>query len=340
MESRTSLCKRLETTRTTLDRAIAELVGEGYLYSRKGSGTYVNDLKRVKMSGTNIKNWGVIVPDVRESIYSGIIRGIEEYIASMDVNVILCSSDGDSDKQKRHFKRLMVSNVSGIILVPTICKNAIDGSQLFKQLIDAKIPFVFCNRGVEGVEAPIVASNDFYGGYIATKHLINNGYRKIGYISSIRYKTSLERCQGYITALMEANLPINRKLIVLEEKRGRNLPGYDSMEKFFEIEPEIDAVFCFNDSLADGVWESITKRGKKIPNDIGIIGYDNSPLCETKTPKLTSISYQNVQIGMKAAEVLQKMITRQYRSDFGLYLFQPEIVERESCTGPEKKGGN
>jgi len=330
------LCKRLETTRTTLDRAIAELVGEGYLYSRKGSGTYVNDLKRVSTSGINVNNWGVIVPDVRKSIYSGIIHGIEEYTAQMDINVIICSSDGDSDKQKRHFKRLMSSNVSGMIIVPTICKNAIDGYQLFKQLIDAKIPFVFCNRGVEGVEAPMVTSNDFYGGYIATRHLIHNGYRKIAYISPIRYKTSLERCQGYITALMEANIPINRNLIVLEEKRGRNSPGFDSMEKFFETDPDVDAVFCFNDSLAVGVWDSIAKHGKSISNDIGVISYDDSPLCETKTPKLTSVSYQSEQIGMKAAKVLQKMIAGQYRSDFGLYLFQPKIVERESCTGTER----
>lgn len=335
LESRPSLCKRLETTRTTLDRAIAELVGEGYLYSRDGSGTYVNDLRRGHMSEVNVESWGVIVPNVMESIYSSIIRGIEQYTAQLNINVIMCNSDGDTDKQKRYIKRLTISKVSGLIIVPTICKNAFDGYQLFKQLIDAKIPFVFCNRGVDGVEVPVITSNDFYGGYIATRHLIDKGYKRIAFLSQIRYKTSSERCQGYITALMEAGIPIERKLIVLEEKRRVNQPGFYSMEQFFEAEKDVDAVFCFNDSLARGVWASVEKHGKRIPEDIGVIGYDNSPLCEMLNPKLTSVSYQSTQIGTKAAEILKKMIAGQYCSDFGLYLFQPEIVERESSLGPE-----
>lgn len=337
LDSRPMLCKRLETTRTTLDRAIAELVGEGYLYTRSGSGTYVNNLKRHKMNASLVENWGVIIPTVMENVYAEIVKGIELYTAEKHINVILCNSDEDVDKQKRQIQRLMMSDVSGMIIVPTVCRSVQEGYQLFKQLIEAKIPFVFCNRGVDGVEAPLITSNDFYGAYIATKHLIEKGYRQIGYIAQTSYKTSQERCKGYVTALMEGNIPINRKLIVLEEKGRRNPPGYNTMERFMNENPELDAVFCFNDIVADGCLLAMEKHGKKLSDEIGIIGYDNSPLCINKNPGLTSIAYKSTQIGIKAAEVLQKMIHRKYLSDFNLYLFQPEIVIRESCKGPRSR---
>ena len=328
LDSRPDLCKRLETTRTTLDRAIAELVGEGFLYSQNGSGTYVNHPKR-RETTLNTERWGVIVPSVTENIYSEILSGVEVVASGQNINVLLSNSDGDMDRQKRCIQR-MKDCVTGMIIVPAICKTAHEGYQLFKQLEDAKIPFVFCNRGLEGVEAPVVTSNDFYGGYIATRHLIEKGYKKIAYLSKIRYETSLQRCHGYITALMEAGIEIDRKLIVLQEKGRKNLPGYDSMKRFFALDRGLDAVFCFNDLLIPGVLQAAQEQNMRIPQDMGIIGYDNSPICEAQRPKITSVSYQSRQIGAKAAEILMKLISGQYHSDFDLYLFQPEIVERES----------
>jgi len=336
LDSRPILCKRLETTRTTLDRAVAELVGEGYLYAKDGSGTYVNNLKRHKMSAALVENWGIIIPSVMENVYAEIVKGVELYTAEKQINVILCSSDEDIDKQRRQIHRLMMSNVSGMIIVPTVCKSVQEGYQLFKQLVKAKIPFVFCNRDVSGIEAPLITSNDFYGAYMATRHLIEKGYQRIGYISKLKYKTSEERCQGYVTALLEANLPIDRKLIVLEEKGHKNPPGYKTMERFIAEIPDLDAVLCFNDVIAEGCFLAMQEHGKVLSDDIGVIGYDNSLLCEKQKLQLTSVSYQSTQIGIKAAEVLQKMIQGQYYSDFNLYLFQPELTVRESCKGPKK----
>ena len=336
LESRPTLCKRLKTTRTTLDRAIAELVGEGYLYSQSGSGTYVNNIKRLKTEVNNVENWGVIIPTSDEHVYIELVKGVEFYAAEKQINLILCFSDEDVDKQKRLLQRLMMSNISGMIIVPTVFKNVHEEYQLYRQLNEAKLPFVFCNRQVEGIEAPIVTSNNFYGAYIATKHLIKMGYKKIGFISQKKYKTSEERCKGYVTALLDEGLGIDRSVIVLKENSRGKAPGYRTMERYIKQSPSVDAVFCFNDIIAAGCLEAMNDYSKILSDDIGIIGYDDSLLPGKLRTQISSVSYQSSQIGVKAAEILQKMITGQYSSDFDLYLFQPELTIRESCLGPRK----
>lgn len=331
LPSRPTLCTALETTRTTLDRAIRELIDEGVLTSKSGSGTYVSTLpeKQEKSGGY----WGVIVPNIMESVYPGIVRGIENVAQMYGVNITLCNSDNNADKQEQYIKRLIQSGVSGFIIVPVVTNDVRENYRLYNQLTEAKIPFVFCNRSVEGIAAPVVTSNDFYGGYIATKHLIEKGYRKIAYISRLRYKTSIDRCHGYLSALMENGITVDRRAIILEEN-GSPAAGYASMKRLLDEVPGIDAVFCFNDTISRGVYQAISESGRKISFDIGVIGYDNSDVCEVLHPKLTSLAYRNVEIGLKSAELLWKMINGQPLSEFNYYLYQPNIVMRESCLGP------
>lgn len=334
--SRLSLCKELDTTRVTLDKAIKELTDEGILTSEKGSGTYV----AVRYPGIiQCQNsWGIIVPDIMEPIYAGIVRGIENVAQKNNINVTLCNSDSDSDKQEQYLLRLIQTGVSGMIIVPVISTNIKENCRLYDQLTKANIPFVFCNRMVEGVSAPIVTSNDYYGAYIGTKHLISMGYHKVAFISKFKYSTSTKRCYGYLTAIMESGLEINRQNIIMEEPDSGDLSGYSSMKMLLEQDPTIDAIFCFNDQLAQGVYKAIAEKGLKVSDDIGVIGYNNTlSLCERLTPELSSLSYHNTEIGKMAGDILLKLTNNKPLSGFDNYIMQPELVIRSSCLGPKKK---
>lgn len=333
LPDRTALCKMLDTSRTTLDKAIRELVNQGVLSSRKGSGTYA--VGALDGAVDNAENWCVIIPNIMDSIYSGLVKGISNVAQLHNANIILCNSDNDSGKQEQNIRRLLVSGVAGFIIVPVIANNPIENYQLYSNLIKSDVPFIFCNRSVDGVSAPVVTSNDFYGGYIATKHLISKGYRHIAFVTKYRYRTSMDRCQGYITALLENDITINRRLIVVPAEGGRQLDCGREMERLLDDENEtVDAVFCFNDDVAINVCKAIKGRGKRISDEIGVIGYDNSASCETQSPRLTSVSYKNEEIGEKAASLLYDLCDNKPRSsEFEYYLFQPEIVERESCQG-------
>jgi DNA-binding LacI/PurR family transcriptional regulator len=331
------LCKKMDTTRTTLDKAINELVTEGALYSINGSGTYVAGGVANEELSVHNGNWGVIVPDVREPVYSGMVRGIENVAQSYGINIILCNSDLDFEKQEQYIKRLIHSGVSGLIIVPIVSKDIRENYRLYSQLIELKMPFVFCNRNAEGINAPVVASNDFFGGYITTKHLLQKGYRNIAYISYRKYRTSIERCQGYITALLEHGIEVNWEIIVIEEKSETQLYGYEALKNILVSGQIVDAVCCFNDKVIQGVYQAITETGLAVSDDIGVVGYDNTDICEKLTPTVTSVDYKNMEVGLKAAEVLFKKINREDLLNFEFHLLQPDLVVRDSCLGPKNR---
>ena len=334
LPSRPELCKKLDTNRSTLDKAIKELVAEGWLCSKNGSGTYVvnpnEDLSIHK------GNWGVIVRDVREAFYAEIVRGVENFAQSQGINLILCNSDSDFDKQEQYIKRLNHSGVSGIIIVPVVSLDTRENYRLYSQLSELKVPFVFCNRNADWINAPVVTSNDNYGGYIATKHLLEKGYHNIAYISHQKFRTSVDRCHGYISALMEHGIAVNRKIIAMEDQSQSQQLGYEAMKKILASGQMVDAVFCFNDKVTQGVYQAIAEVGLTVSDDIGVIGYDNTDIWEKCTPAITSVAYKNLEIGTKAAEVLYKQINHDDLEDFQLYLVRPELVVRDSCLGLKK----
>ena len=128
--------------------------------------------------------------------------------------------------------------------------------------------------------------------------------------------------------LMEEGIPINRRLIRFEPDIAQ------ATRELLHGEDALDAVFCFNDQVAEECCQTILKHGLSISDDIGIIGYDNTDICNRLPVSLSSVSYKNYEIGEKAAELLWGILNEKPLLDFEYYLFQPGIVERESCKGP------
>lgn len=106
-----TLCKLLDTTRTTLDKAIAELIEEGMLTSRKGSGTFVTE--EMDEKANNDSKWFVIVPNILEPIFNNLVNGIETVAQQKGANIVLCSSDNLPTKQQNFVRRLIRSNTAG-----------------------------------------------------------------------------------------------------------------------------------------------------------------------------------------------------------------------------------
>lgn len=337
LPSRPQLCKRLDTTRTTLDKAIRELVNEGLLTAYNGSGTYVAEhtVDQLAIKGS----WGVIIPSITEAIYPSMVRGIENVAQKNGFTITLCNSDSSVKKQERYVQQMIRSGVSGLIIVPVVTDDPRITYELYEQLSKVQIPLVFCNRGVQNMDVPLVTSNSYYGGYLATKHLISRGYRHIAYISRRKYCTNVERCQGYLTALVEAGLEIEREIIVLQSKdcTTNEEAGYREMNRLLEEGHKMDAVFCFNDYVARGVIKAAMEHGLKISEDLGIIGYDNEVFGSMMEPSITSVSYHNLEIGEKAAELICDMIQKKTLHEFKYYLYEPEVIVRDSSRGPGKK---
>jgi DNA-binding LacI/PurR family transcriptional regulator len=340
LPSRPELCIKLDTNRSTLDKAIKELVAEGWLCSKNGSGTYVT--RSNEDLSIHKGNWGVIVHNIAQMFFAEIVRGIEDIAQSYGFNTILCNSDSDFTKQEHYIKRLINTGVSGLVIIPGVSKNIQDYFRLYNQLSELKVPFVFVSnhRDVEGINAPRIIVNNFYGGYIATKHLLEKGYRRIAYIATEKNRTSFDRCQGYLSALLENGIEVNRKIIIIENGSRPQPYGYEAMKKILELDQRVDAVFCFHDKVIQGVYQAINEAGLRVSDDIGVIAYENNYICEKMTPPVTLVTYKNMEIGNKAAEMLYKRINGEDLSDFEFYLFQPDLIVRDSCLGLKKIGGS
>lgn len=328
--TRTELVDKFGVTRTTIDRAISELIGEGYFYSRVGSGTYLINNKAAGSLKQGNSNWGIILPNITTDTYPEIIRAVEDVCSEVGINLIICNTDNSIEKQEKYIKQLTDSNVSGIVIVPAI-ESPFASKKGFEILKENNIKFVFCNRGVEGFRAPKVVSNDFYGGSIATRHLFANGWKRPAYISKPFYPVSEQRYNGYLNALYEQGIQFNEKLIKFEENFYVERSGYEAMKSLLELPEPPDSVFCFNDVIAEGVYLAIEERGIRAGAEIGVVGYDDSRICESLNPKLTSVRFPKYEIGKRAAEILLRLTCGEEITENYSIVMQPELVIRESC---------
>ncbi len=330
LPSRPAIAKRYEAARTTVERAISELIGEGLLYARDGSGTYVAERGAARSGGLpagagSAAAWGLVIPDIQSYIYPGIVRGAEDVAHDRSVNLIICNTDNRYDKQRQVVERLLASDVQGMLIVPAIEGEA-DLSPFLK-LRDSGIPFVFLHRSVEGVSASKVVTNNFFGGYMAVRHLLNEGRRRIAYISRPWYTSSAERYQGYLSALAEGGVAVDEQLVRFEESFHDPGQGYASMRDLLQLPEPPDAVFCFNDELALGVYRALEEAGLTIGGDIAVVGCDDTPACESLPVSLTSVCFPTYEIGRQAALLLAGSTSM--RS----LVLQPELKIRASSTG-------
>lgn len=334
LPSRNVLCKKYDTTRTTLDKAIKELEAEGVVFCRKGSGSYVAPPEGY--DSTRSGNWGLIVPDADEDIYVELAQGVETVAESVNANVILCNFEHSSEKQAQYIRRLVLTGIDGLIIVPVVRNVNVEVNSLYSVLADAKRPTVFCNLALAGLNAPIVMASSFFGGYAATKHLIEKGYRHIAFLCNYIYRTSEERCQGYLAALQESGIEVDRDLILIDSAEGEPTDGYSAMKRLLDKECKVDAVFCFNDVLLPGVYKAIHECGLSVSDDIGVIGYDNTSVSTALSPRASTVSYPSREIGRLAAELLVKQVKGLPVSTFPSYMFMPSVEARESSLGPKK----
>jgi DNA-binding LacI/PurR family transcriptional regulator len=332
--SRNELCKSYLSTRTTIDKAIQELLNDGYLYSKNGSGTYVADFT---IKQTNFKrdvmNIGVLLPDIMKGDYPGILCSIEDEMGKRGINVVICNTENIAEKQLSYLKRLINSGVRGLIIVPVQNANEVFNPESQIVLASCNIPVVFCNRKINGLDYPLVSANDFYGGYLATRHMIEMGYRNIAYISSISYETSLSRYLGYLAALRESGIEYRNKYVKITNSGATVDCAYELAFELLSDVPDVHGILCLNDRTARGVSQAVSDKGLKVSDDVGVVGYDNSDECDLPATKLTSVDRNKYEIGRMAAKILYSQIISPNTVVDKYTIFNPTLFVRDSCKG-------
>ena len=310
------LAGELRVSTNTIRSAIHVLEREGSLYRIPAVGAFVSPTFP-SQSATSQITMALVTLDIGGAFETGIAGGIEQGCQERGWGLQIFDSRFDLHLEARNLSRLSESGTQGAILLVTGLHHNIEA--LFKMKL-ANYPFVLLDRGVPGLRVDLVESDHEKGAYLATQHLLEHGHRRILMVTERPVATSVAaRIRGYERALIDAGLEPHRDWKVFAEGRltgrgGREgqrwVGGYEAAVPVLKtIEPPV-AVFAHNAFTAWGVFEACRELGLRIPEDISMVGFDDSDIAQAMTPPLTIVSQRVHEIGLSAVAMLEKRLQR------------------------------
>ncbi len=310
MPSENELVEEYNVSKSTIRQALTNLVNEGFLSREQGKGTYVSNPISGRHGMGMSKQIGLIVPDITHYFFPRVIRGIEDEAHDKNYHIILCNNDNDVEKSIFYIQRFVrENNVIGLIVAPVQSNSYLDDNlKIIKELNESELPFVLIDRYLPGVEADYILSDNIEGGYQATTHLIEQGHRRIGYISELGCSTINDRLLGYRKALTEHGIEFDETLIYKCDKI-MEAAGRLGMEYFLSMQHNRPtAIFATNDIVAKGAFEILKNAGLSVPEDFALVGYDDLDFVNILDVPLTTVAQPGYQIGQEAAKLLMNKI--------------------------------
>ncbi|MEM2074032.1 MAG: GntR family transcriptional regulator [Nitrososphaeria archaeon] len=319
--SERKLAKIYRVSRTTIRHVLSELSIEGYLYRIPYRGTYISkDLSRLTIEV-------IINPLLTVSFFSEILIGIEKGV-SMDGNklVIKCTYE-NSELERKYLERVREEKIDGLIIISG--KNSFSNINLIKEVAFV-IPVVIVDIYLGEIEVDYITSDDEKGGYIATKHLIELGCRKILHLAGpLEHSTAKLRFLGYKKAIEEYGIGFNEEFVRYTDWSSEM--GYYETKKFL-LNNKVDGIFACNDNVAIGAFKGVKEVGYSVPNDISIVGYGNLSIGRLLEVSLTTIDQKPERLGFEAYKTLLERLKGERNShSLKKILLDVELIIRESC---------
>ncbi|QIM62937.1 transcriptional repressor PurR [Pasteurellaceae bacterium Orientalotternb1] len=271
------------------------------------------------------KSIGMIITTSEAPYFAEIVLAVEEYCYQNGYSLFLCNTQNNPEKIQNHLDMLVKKRVDGILVM---CSEYAENS--FELFNATNVPMVVTDWGPNDNKSDRILDHGVEGGYLATRHLIDNGHRDIAIITGDLFKTiSKARFDGYVKAMTEAGLLIRDEWIL--ENDFEPEAGFESMNQILKQDKLPTAVVCSCDTVALGAISAITEKGLSVPQDISVIGYDNIHNSRFYAPPLTTIHQSKARVGRMALDILFERINRGEQQHTPTTLeFYPELVIRQS----------
>ena len=319
----------------TVKKALWEMTRDGILYTRIGKGTYVSE----KSSLTDRKEYktiGFVLTDLKSPFFSRILDSVEKKAGLMGFSLLLSSSDNKAEKEEYLIQDYRDMGVRGLIIASM--SHIYTANPVIRQLENENFPYVVVSY-ITDPDICFVGTDHEEGGYLATSHLIEQGYKRIAYINGEAGNLcGDERKKGYLRALKEHEMPFNPEYEYRLHEGGEEhdlYSGYQIAQKLIGQENRPDAVFAYNDLVALGFQKAVLESGLRIPHDIALIGFDNIDNSVTAPVPLTTISQPTEKIGIMAVDVLFRKCRGEEIEN--RQILKPKLIVRESCGAGLKK---
>jgi LacI family transcriptional regulator len=270
------------------------------------------------------KTIGVIFSDVANPFFTSLFKAIEYELAPLGYDLILENTGEHLKVQEHSLKVLLTKQVDGIILAP-----AGQPSPMLQLLKHKGMPIVLVDRPVPGVEFPLVEVNNQRAAFEATNHLIADGHRRIGVILGL--DTTTDRLAGYAQAMEQNGVPVYESLVYRGNSSLEN--GLAGTKTLLSQATPPTAIFTANNLMTLGALHALRERGLRCPEDVALIGFDDTDWASIFTPPLTVVQQPTREIGRAAAGLLHKLMSDKGSSEQSARLtFPAQLLVRGSCS--------
>jgi GntR family transcriptional regulator of arabinose operon len=269
---------------------------------------------------------------ISDYIFPSIIRGAESYLSSKGYSIILASTNNDLAEERNILQTLLGKNIDGLIIEPTQSAMYNTNLDYYLQLEANRIPYVMINATYPQLQPPSLTMDDEQGGYLATKHLIELGHQRIVGLFKTDDLQGVNRMQGFVRAHREHQLPITPSTIISFNTKEKDWKPQQELREILTSQgSKPTGIVCYNDQIALSLLDVTRELMLRVPEDISIVGYDDSSLAEASEVKLTTIKHPQTAMGEDAANMLLDIIEGKVdRQTLLPIVYHPELVIRKS----------
>lgn len=267
---------------------------------------------------------GLIVPDITNYFFAETALYIESKLKEHGYSLILCNTADHAVEEKKYIDLLLSYGVDGLLIC--ISHESLFDETLIKRLEKLDIACVAFDRFTENLPFPYVSIDNVHGSKLATEYLIKNGHHKIGFIGGPQNVLSAnKRLEGYKASLEEANIPFTNEYARIGNYQFDG--GYSAGLSLLK-ETDVTAVFVANDMMAYGFYKAARELGRKIPEDISVIGFDDLLFSTTLDVPLTTMKQSTDELALNVCDILLKKLNKQKHP--AKVILSPRLTVRNS----------
>lgn len=275
---------------------------------------------------------GVILSDITDPFFSRIIQGAEDVAYKFGYGIVYASMRWDPEIKHNYVSFLRNGRVDGLIMMG----HTVGNEDYVREMVEDKFPLVLVEYWIENLKANFISIDNKGGGYLATRHLLGLGHRRIAHVAGHKNaQVSQERLAGYRQALEEAGKLYDESMVVYSDFTTEG--AIPVAKKLLSLPERPTAIFAANDLMAYGVIHAARELGLRVPQDLAVVGYDDIELASLVTPPLTTIHQPRYEIGSMAAwSLIQQIENKEMQPT--VTEFKTNMVIRESCGAVFRRG--
>ena len=274
---------------------------------------------------------GVMVPWVNLNFFATAIKGIEDVLGAAGYHILIGQSKDSEEKEKKQVEAFLNAQVEGII---ASLASSTKTHAHFDNALRTGTKLILFDRTIPEMDVDKVVVDDYNGALLATNHLIQQGYKRIGLISGpSQLMPYQKRIQAYKDALRKNKIVIDESLIMESDISIDN--GKQITTEMLELENPPDAIFCLSDLFALGALNALKQKNIKVPEEIGLVGFSNEDFTTYVSPSISSVDQFSEQLGIMAAKSLLEQLESEqndptYRFVAKKHVLAPKLLVRES----------